>query len=339
MDGELFCLKHLETIHIIGQGIAGTILSYSLELKGIPYHVYDLGTNKGASHVAAGVFNPIVPKRLIPSWRAAEFLDFNAQFYPKFEAFLKSKFYHPTPFHKLLTPDELDFWNKKAAEEDSFLSPAGESSATIKGLSGNFFLGKINQSGLVDVQTMLKAWKDYLLSQNKLSLGSYKVGTNAMEIDCTGTSLSEPYQKALKPTKGEALLVSIPELKLDSIIKKQAFIVPLKDQQFWVGSTFNWKDISLEPTPDGRKELETKLRKMITVDYEVLEHFSGVRPTSYDRRAILKAPKMHELGVFNGLGTRGVLQSPTLSTWLIMKLLDDNFTLDKEIDYCRIKNN
>ena len=79
---------------IVGQGLAGTILAQSLLKKNKSFVVIDDATLSCASKVAAGLYNPIVFKRLVKSWLADDLLPFMASFYSEMETFLDSKFYY-----------------------------------------------------------------------------------------------------------------------------------------------------------------------------------------------------------------------------------------------------
>ena len=46
----------------------------------------------------------------------------------------------------------------------------------------------------------------------------------------------------LDGTKGELLLVRIPDLKLNKIIKSNVFIIPLGNDVYKVGATYDWQD-------------------------------------------------------------------------------------------------
>ena len=70
-------------------------------------------------------------------------------------------------------------------------------------------------------------------------------------------------------------------------------------------------------TEQGQAFLKTKINEVLNVDYEIVSSVAGVRPTTKDRRPLLGLhPKNPSIAVFNGLGTRGVLQGPSLSNEL-----------------------
>ena len=60
-----------------------------------------------------------------------------------------------------------------------------------------------------------------------------------------------------------------------------------------------------------------KLETLSDCPFEIVHHGAQIRPTVSDRRPLLGNHPLHNnLYVFNGLGTRGVLMAPLLSSWL-----------------------
>ena len=118
-------------------------------------------------------------------------------------------------------------------------------------------------------------------------------------------------------SKGEILIIKAPKLQLNAILKGPVFIVPLGDDTYWVGATFNRTDKSTIPSEEGRQWLESKMDKMIEVPYTVVQHVAQIRPTVQDRRPLIGQHFIHKsLYVLNGFGSRGVLTAPTASKWL-----------------------
>ena len=83
---------------------------------------------------------------------------------------------------------------------------------------------------------------------------------------------------------------------------------------YTVGSTYNHTDISDELTSEGQAFLRDKISDILSVDFEIISSVAGVRPTVKDRKTLIGLhPNYSKIGVFNGLGTRGALQAPSLS--------------------------
>ncbi|MFN5920895.1 MAG: FAD-dependent oxidoreductase, partial [Bacteroidota bacterium] len=59
---------------IVGQGLAGTVAAFSLLKAGKKVLVFDEKREFTASKVAAGMFNPINPKRMVKNWNAEVFI-------------------------------------------------------------------------------------------------------------------------------------------------------------------------------------------------------------------------------------------------------------------------
>ena len=139
----------------------------------------------------------------------------------------------------------------------------------------------------------------------------------------------------MREAKGELLTIYAPDLKVNFLIKSAIFILPVGDDLYKVGATFNWKDKTKEPTTEGRNELELKLKSVIDCDYTIVDQVAGIRPTVKDRRPLIGVHKKYrQVAVLNGLGTRGVMIAPLMAKKLFQNI-ENGIRLDKEIDIAR----
>jgi len=142
----------------------------------------------------------------------------------------------------------------------------------------------------------------------------------------------------LNGTKGEIITIYAPELKLDTILKSSVFIIPIGEDLYKVGATYNWEDKTNIPTEAAKKELLTKLKTVINCGFEVVAHDAGVRPTVKDRRPLVgQHPDYNNIYVCNGLGSRGVMIAPYIAAQLVTNI-EDNQPLSAEIDIKRFSN-
>jgi glycine/D-amino acid oxidase-like deaminating enzyme len=142
----------------------------------------------------------------------------------------------------------------------------------------------------------------------------------------------------LNGTKGEILTIHAPELKLNAILKASVFVVPIGNDKYKIGSTYNWEDKSNTPTKEGKEELLSKLKTFILSDFEVTDHIAGIRPTVKDRRPLVgQHPKHNNLYVLNGLGTRGVMIAPYVAEKLF-NFIENATSIDADIDIKRFLN-
>ena len=80
------------------------------------------------------------------------------------------------------------------------------------------------------------------------------------------------------------------------------------------------------------------LKKVATLgdfEFKVVDQKAGVRPTTKDRRPLIgKHPTLENMYIFNGLGSKGVMLAPFLSTQLIDSILTGS-KIDPEADISR----
>ena len=127
-----------------------------------------------------------------------------------------------------------------------------------------------------------------------------------------------------------------PELSEDYILNKKVFVLPTGNQRFKVGSTYEWENLSEMPTSEGKESIINRLNNLISVDYKVVNHVAGIRPTVSDRRPILgKHPDWDQLYVFNGLGTKGVMLGPYFACKMVNALTIKNYFLPEEVQIDR----
>jgi glycine/D-amino acid oxidase-like deaminating enzyme len=130
--------------------------------------------------------------------------------------------------------------------------------------------------------------------------------------------------------KGEVLTVRIPGLRSGAAVHRGAFLLPIGDDLFRLGATFSWDDVWSGPTAQAKEELLARLARMTLLPAEVVDHRTGVRPASKDRRPILGPD------ILNGLGSRGVLLAPWCAMHLVEHLLEGK-KLDPEVDAARFE--
>lgn len=349
---------------IVGQGLAGTILAQTLIKKGKSVVIIDKHGLSNASRIAAGLYNPVVFKRLVKSWMADELISFMNEFYTDAEQLLNKKFYFKKQIVKLFAEEqEKTLWLKKGNEEvgkylsktiqNDFLidmihnAPTGESSEVIDA-------GNLDTGLFLDAFRKYFRTKDRLLEErfeyDQLSVSensvSYKNFIADKIIFCEGYKcLDNPYFKWLpfKLTKGEIITVKIPLLSQketnlsEKVINKGVFVLPVGNNTYKVGSTYEWSDLTEKTTEKGKAYLIEKLEKILKVPFEVIDHQVGIRPTVNDRRPLIGIhPEHPALAVFNGMGTKGVMLAPYFANQFF-DFLENNLPLDKEVDIARFK--
>lgn len=128
--------------------------------------------------------------------------------------------------------------------------------------------------------------------------------------------------EALRPLKGQALVVELPELALDFALARGVYLLPLGEQNYVLGGTYEKQFSSPHPTAEAKKQLLVGLRRWLPrQEVRVLEQRAGIRATTKDRRPYLGPhPQFTSLWFLNGLGTRGLWTAPWLAKLLVSAL-------------------
>ena len=138
-----------------------------------------------------------------------------------------------------------------------------------------------------------------------------------------------------RQTKGEVLIIRVPGWPPAGLVHDRINIVPMGLDLYWVGSTFDWQDASLDTTSGGRKKLELQLKNILNCPFEIVDQQAGIRPTIKDRRPLLgRHPEHENLYIFNGMGTRGVMLAPFFAGQLA-RHIENGENLDREVDIAR----
>ena len=331
---------------VLGQGFAGSALALQAHWAGYRVGVVDDGQPQSASRLSSGLLNPIILRRrrmvdnALVRWETAD------AYYRKCEHLLGRPLFYREPVAELITTPEIDHAWTHLAERDAFQSLMEErtTSHSYQGLK-SCRLGTVKASGRLDSPAYLHAVRSFFEEQGQFSgercqhISPTKDNTWVTD---TGWSapvvlLAQGYPAQLTeslfgsleflPARGEGLVVRLPYLQLDRPIHGSFFLIPLtnKPEQFLVGATFAWDAIdSPQPTSLGRatliKWLESVLTPAALEGLEILDQWSGVRPTRQDREPVARwHPEKKGLGILNGMGSRGGLLAPSLALGLLQE--------------------
>lgn len=338
---------------IVGSGIAGICFAEIALQNNKSFTVFE-NNSTNSSRIAGGLYNPVILKRFSAVWKAKEQLDLAIPFYDAIAKRIQVTFDFPIPlYRKFFSIEEQNNWFQASDKPllAPFLSPAIVH-RQYDAIPAAFGFGEVLQTGYVNVASLLDGYVSYLKEKNYLFSETFdytklKITPDYVEykdIKAKHIVFSEGFGLHANPffnhlpldgTKGELIIIHAPKLRLDVILKSSVFILPIGEDKYKVGATYNWDDKTASPTEEGKKELVDNLKELIDCDFEILEHFAGVRPTVKDRRPLVGShkeyPNMH---ILNGLGTRGVMLGPWLAKAL-WENLENKKSLDTQIDIQR----
>ena len=206
-------------------------------------------------------------------------------------------------------------------------------------------------SGFVDLTGLIDGYRSFLgslgllreetLEPSDLKLGLGEVvyrGVSANKIlFCDGIKSQKgrffgwlPFQ----PVKGEIVTIES-DAEFDRIINRGVFLLPQGRGKYKVGATYDWEDTSNKITDSARRELCRRLDHLLRLEYEVVDQVAGIRPASKDRRPFIGFhPEFEQIGIFNGLGTKGVSLAPYFAE-RFSNCLEKGSELDSEVNISR----
>lgn len=341
---------------IVGSGLAGISFAEEAFLNNKTVFVFS-DNSQNSSKIAGGLYNPVILKRFSEVWQAKEQLLLMEDFYANLSNKISSKIDFKIPIlRKFFSIEEQNNWF--TASDKPALAPFLSTSLifkTFEGIDSPFGYGEVLQTGYVDTAVLVSEYHNFLLSRqllrnetfdyNSLIINENSVSYKNIEakhiVFAEGFGLhANPFfnDLPLDGTKGELFVIKAPLLKLDVIVNTSVFILPLGNDLFKVGATYNWKDKTNLPTEEGKAELIERIKEIISCNFEIIEHYAGVRPTVRDRRPLVGTHEIHKrVHVLNGLGTRGVMLGPAMAKALFDNIEND-ISLDKEIDVKRFTN-
>ncbi|WP_300598995.1 FAD-dependent oxidoreductase [Niabella sp.] len=344
-------------IIIVGQGISGTFLSWFCYQAGIDFIVIDEPNAHAPSRVAAGIINPVTGRRVVKVWMDDIIIPFAENAYKAMGTFLNLSAitqtgiidFFPNPFMK-------ESFLKKLAQKEDYIAILEDEAPYTPYFNYEFGIGIIEPAYIVHLQQLLPAWRSFLILQHKLieapfDFSQLQAGTSAIHyknetadklIFCDGAAgAANPYFSLLPfaLNKGEALIIEAPDLPSGHLYKKSMLLAPMAEPGiFWTGTNYIWDFEDENPTADFRQSATQTLKQWLKVPFTIVDHKASVRPATVERRPFAGFHPVHtNIGILNGMGTKGCSLAPYFAHQLV-KHLQDQHPLLPEVDINRFKN-
>ncbi|MCF8427615.1 MAG: FAD-binding oxidoreductase [Bacteroidia bacterium] len=340
---------------IVGGGIAGLMLAYQLKKRQIQFLLVDKKSEFTSSKVAAGMFNPISGKRMTVNWKANELLSSLHASFNEMETWLGRQYLVKAPILQGFgnVKESNDFSTR--LDQENFKQYVEADPQVETPLLKEFGYFQVNQTGWVKTAEWISDFQNYLsenghLVQTEFSYENLKQVEGKWEYEnkiydkvifCEGyKNQDNPYFNYLpfKLCKGQVLQIKCKGLNPGYILKKGVYLVHQYEDVYKVGATYEWDFEDETINEKGKESLIEKVKQIIELPFEIDNHFAGIRPTTRDRAAILgEHPSKNQLYIFNGLGTKGMLQAPFLSEHYLQHL-EEGTPLFNEIDIDRFNS-
>ncbi len=317
---------------IVGNGLAGSLLAWNLLQFEKKVVIIDEFKITVASQVSAGIFLPITGRRIVRTWMADELLAEVKAFFFQLGTRFGESFIHEMPVMEIpASVKEWNEWQNRASSPDigkyisSFLAPD-----TIESVHCPYGAIELKNSGYVNISACVNFLRTQYLKMEIILSEKFnfddlrfsdKIIYKNIEahkiIFCDGADgINNPIFNYLpyQLSKGEILTIRCNTLSEKQILNHGIFILPIGNQLFRVGSTYEWNDLTTSTTENARSTLTEKLKAVLKTDFEIVDQKAGIRPSVKERRPFIGMhPKHKNIGIFNGLGTKGVMLAPYFS--------------------------
>jgi len=245
--------------------------------------------------------------------------------------------FHPTPQMKIA-------FDERAKENADLLCHPKDQWQYQSIFNYDFGFGEVDPCYVVNLKEILPLWRKKLLSNNQLLEEDFEIAELKQTdeeinyknikaekiIFCDGIHSSQnPFFKNLPfaLNKGEVILIESPGIPVTNIFKKGMMLTSLESNVYWIGSNYLWEFPDDQTTEQFRKQTELLLKSWLKVPFKIVDHKASVRPANIERRPFVGFhPTYKNVGILNGLGTKGCSLAPYFA-----KQLADHLIHKKEI--------
>ncbi len=319
---------------IIGQGLAGSLLAYSLIKQGAAVMVIDDHHRHSATQVAAGLINPITGHRLNITDRFFEYAIAAKKMYWQIERDLGCEVYREIAQTRLIkNPGQAEYLKKRLqqSEYQPLLNNADQTGGWFDDQE-RFPYGAISvaQTAIIDTKVLLHAMRAWLderasLISEKVDYKQIKANNHRVEyqnvsskklVFCEGFQAKDnPWLASLpfKLSKGEVLTVQAnPNNRAPTrMLSWGKWLVPINNRRYKLGSNYLWNDTNLQINPDTADQFRTELREHTQIQSKLLAHEVGIRPSTTQRIPFVgPLSNLKHAYCLNGLGSKGCLIAP-----------------------------
>jgi glycine oxidase len=319
---------------VVGQGVAGSVLALTLEQYGCSVKVASSAVLPSASAVAAGIVNPLTGRKLVRTWEADRLFPYLHQFYTAAEQQLQVSFFTPLSIYRPYRDEKERAGYQHVIANPDLTQYIGEpdDESVYGAVVNNPFGGlRVTQAGWVDLPAFVGAVRHYFEQKDQfiaadvqpenLTIGSDSVVYSGVRyryvIFCEGPHGEQNSLFSYLPynvVKGEILTARVADYPVRDIINQGIFVMPISANTIRIGATYSWHELDWETTGAGRTFLETKAAELLRIPFTIIQQQAGIRPSTKDRRPFVGMhPQLPRIGIFGGMGTKGVSLAPYLA--------------------------
>lgn len=337
---------------IIGQGIAGSTLAYSLMKAGARVVIVDHHHHESSSVISTGVLNPLSGKRFALTSEYDQYYTQATHFYGDMEKLFSTKFLEPLPITRLLrSKSEQGKLHRKveAGVIADYLEKENEPGTFPMQLKDEEGSVAIRRGAVCHTTLLMETLKDYFVRKGVLAgerfyyddVGFSADGVVYREEEFEKIIFCEGYKAQYNPwfqhlnfnsMKGEVLKVRVSNREIQrQIILRSTWLAPSHDGLWAAGGSFNTGELDGLPTAAGHEQIMDGIQSMIQGSAEVASHHAAVRPFLNHQNPIAELhPRFPQMAIFNGLGSKGFLVAPRIAQSFAELLLNGEIAVPQQ---------
>ena len=341
---------------IVGQGIAGTCLAFAAQQAGKKVLVIDPANHRNASLSAGGCLNPITGRRNVLSWMSEPLHEAARAMYLQLEKELNISFLSQKAglkiMHSMKEQNDLlaligtEGYENCLQDDRVHYLPASHFNNEFGYLHLLNFM-RVNAPALLHAyraflqanQLLLEEKFDHNLLSYSDEYVEYKNFRAAHIIFAEGVGIKEnPLFQEIPviKNKGQCLLVNT-GTSFENILVGNGLNIPLQDEQWYIGATYEWKYDTEEIDEAGRDFLLSQCQKLFKNKVDISEQWVAFRATTPDRKPFIgRHNTLEKVWLFNGMGAKGMSIAPYFAHALL-DLIYEGKALPAEVNPYRFQ--
>ena len=336
---------------VLGQGLAGTTLAWSLLLRGQNVAVIDGCPDVSSSRIAAGLMTPVIGKRLTRAWMWDRMWPVAIEFYRRLEERIGATFFETTDIVRIFRSKEESryFESDRREQLADLLVKRDGLPDEVTAQFGSFAMsgGRLHVARFLDLSRSMwrnegRFFESQIDVERAVCPQRSGVSIRGLELQadrlvfCQGfTDGRHPFFPGVRfdATGGEILSLKCPAFESRSVLNQGTWLAPDGPGRYLAGSTTERNLESIRPTERGRQQILEGLSAFLNIASDVQQHWAAVRPIVEGRHPVIGIHQdTPQLAYFNGLGSRGSVQAPYVAGQLTELLVsglspDDDFNL------------
>ncbi len=281
------------------------------------------------------MFSSISGKRKTLDATMFEIQNFSIGTFRQMEKLLKVEFLHEENIVHLFHSENENAETLDRIKYEKFREQIELNSTQIENIKDEYGATEIKNSGWINCELMLDAYRDYLIANNSFSIDDFKYDELEIKKDvfcyqnfeALNIIFCEGYQKNknpffenenIIPCKGDVLTLKHDNNGNKNILKRNGcFLIPTNKKSIKAGSTYLWNNDDEQVTESERNEIKNKVNNILSDEYEIINHQTAIRPTTKNREVIAKQHQQYKnMFMLNGLGTKGLSQAPYYANYI-----------------------